>query len=153
MPANLRKYFNKRPRIGVLSTSGKDGRVDSALFGSPQMTDEKTVIVATAKNRTFENLLENPQAMYMIMEQCPASQTEANMAEEKENSAIGWKGIRVYMKMKEHATSGEMLEKIRSKAASIVGEEGAMNIYAVLTFEVYEVRPLVDIGKGWKKSI
>lgn len=153
MPANLMEYFNKISGPGVLSTSGKDGRVDSALFASPHMTDEKTVIVSTAKNRTFANLLENPYAVFMILEQCPGSQTAAEMPEDPEKYIMGWKGIRVYMKMKEHETSGKMLETIRSQVAEIVGEEGAMSIYAVLTFEVYEVRPLVDIGQGWEKSV
>lgn len=153
MPANLIEYFNKMPRIGVLSTSSKDGKVDSALFGSPQMTDEKTVIVATGNNRSFANLLENPYAIYMIMEQCPSPEAEANQPEEPENSLMGWKGIRVYMKLKEHATSGEMLEMFRNQVAKVAGEEGAKMIYALLTFEVYEVRPIVDIGQGWEKSI
>jgi len=139
MSANLIEYFNKAPRLGVFSTSSTDGRVDSAIFGSPQMIDEKTVIAATADNRTFANLLENPYAMYTIME--PG------------DSITDWKGIRVYMKLKEYATSGELLDMIRTQAANFVGEEGAKMIYAALTFEVYEVRPLVDFGQGWEKSI
>lgn len=139
MPSDLIDYFNKSPRLGVLSTSSTDGRVDSAVFGSPQMIDEKTVIAATADNHTFTNLRENPYAMYTIMEAA--------------DSITDWKGIRVYMKLKEYATSGELLDMIRSEAAKFVGEEGAKMIYASLTFEVYEVRPLVDFGQGWEKSI
>lgn len=139
MPANLIDYFNKSPRLGVISTSSTDGRVNSAVFGSPQMIDEKTVIAASADNRTFANLQENPYAMYTIME--PG------------DSITDWKGIRVYMKLKEYATSGELLDLIRSQAANFVGEEGAKMIHAALTFEVYEVRPLVDFGQGWEKSI
>ena len=139
MPSNLIEYFNKAPRLGVLSTSSSDGRVDSAVFGSPQMIDEKTVLAATANNRTFANLLENPHAIYTIME--PA------------DSITDWKGIRVYMKLKEYTTSGELLEMIRTQAANFVGEEGAKLIHAALTFEVYEVRPLIAFGQGWEKSI
>jgi hypothetical protein len=29
------EYFNKQPRIGVLSTSNKDGKVDAAILGIP----------------------------------------------------------------------------------------------------------------------
>ncbi len=139
MPANLMDYFNKEPRIGVLSTSSKDGKVDSAVFGSPHMIDEKTVLLATAQNRTLANLLENPDAVYLIME--PGS------------SIMDWKGIRVYLRMKGYMTSGEMLEMIRNQAANLVGEEAAKIIYAAVTFEIYEVRPLVDFGQGWEKSI
>lgn len=129
-------YFNKQPKIGVLSTASKDGKVDSAIFGSPNMIDEKTVVIATGKNRTFSNLQENPYATYMIM--------EPNM---------GWKGIRVYMKMKESATSGEMLEMIKSQIAKTAGEEAAKIMNATVTFEIIELRPLVDMGQGWEESI
>ena len=153
MPANLMEYFNKGPRLGVLSTSSNDGQVDSAVFGSPHMIDEKTVLVATAKNRTFANLLENPNAVYIIIERRSDSPTEENMNMEPGSSVMDWKGIRVYMKMKEYKTSGEMLEMIRNQAANFVGEEAAKMIYAAMTFEIYEVRPLVDFGQGWEKSI
>lgn len=153
MPANLMEYFNKGPRLGVLSTSSNDGQIDSAVFGSSHMIDEKTVLVATAKNRTFANLLENPNAVYIIIEKCSDSPKEENMNMEPGSSVMDWKGIRVYMKMKDYKTSGEMLEMIRSQAANFVGEEGAKMIYAAMTFEIYEVRPLVDFGQGWEKSI
>jgi hypothetical protein len=139
MSAKLMEYFNKNPRIGTLSTSGKGGKVDVACFGSPRMIDEKTVVISTAKNRTFANLQENPNAVYMIIE--PGK------------TVLDWKGVRVYLKMKEFATSGEMLDAIRSQTAKFVGEEAAKMIYAALTFEVGEVRPVVDFGQGWEKSI
>ena len=153
MPANLMDYFNKEPRIGVLSTSSKDGKVDSAVFGSPHMIDEKTVLLATAQNRTFANLMENPNAVYMIMEQRSDSPREENVNMEPGSFAMDWKGIRVYMKMKEYMTSGQMLEMIRNQAANFVGEEAAKMIYAAVTFEIYEIRPLVDYGQGWENSI
>jgi hypothetical protein len=57
------------------------------------------------------------------------------------------------MKMKEYFTSGEMLDMIRSQAANLIGEEAAQMIHAAMTFEIYEVRPLVDFGQGWENSI
>lgn len=153
MPANLMEYFNKAPRLGVLSTSSKDGKVDSAVFGSPQMIDEKTILIATAQNRTFANLMENPNAVYMILEQCLESPREENINIEPGSFAMDWKGIRVYMTMKEFMTSGQMLEMIRNQAANFVGEEAAKMIHAAITFEIYEVRPLVDFGQGWENSI
>jgi len=66
---------------------------------------------------------------------------------------MAWKGIRVYMKLKESATSGEMLDMIKSQIAKIAGEEAAKMIYATATFEIIELRPLVDMGQSWEKSI
>jgi hypothetical protein len=165
MPANLMDYFNKSPRIGVLSTSSKDGRIDSAAFGSPQMVDEKTVIIATARNRTLSNLIENPYAVYLIMEPVSQDQSEiaakvagtkaqsGNMQEPMHLPVMDWKGIRVYMKMKDYTTSGETLHMFRSQIAKFVGEEASKMVQAIVTFEIYEVRPLIDFGQGWENSL
>ncbi len=139
MVGELIEYFNKQPRLGVMSTSSKDGKVDSAVYGSPQMVDEKTVIVALAKGRTFVNLQENPNAIFMIME--PGT------------GILDWKGIRVYLRMKEYATSGPQLDMYKIQAAKIVGEQAAEMVQVLATFEVTEVRPLIDFGQGWEKSI
>ena len=139
MSGRLREYFNKQPRLGVISTSSKDGKVDCAVYGSPQMIDEKTVIVALARGRTFANLEENPHAVFMIME--PAA------------GVLDWKGIRVYLKMLEYATSGPKLETFKNQTAKIVGEQAAEMIAELATFEVTEVRPLIDFGQGWEKTI
>ena len=139
MSAKLMEYFNKQPRMGVISTSSKDGKVDSAVYGSPQMIDENTVIVALARGRTFANLQENPNATFMIMEPGPG--------------ILDWKGIRVYLRMKEYATSGPQLDAYRSQTAKIVGEQAAEMIKVLATFEVTEVRPLIDFGQGWEKSV
>jgi hypothetical protein len=139
MTEKLTEYFNRQPRLGFISTSSKDGKVDSAVYGSPQMVDEKTVIVALAKGRTFANLQENPNAMFMIME--PGE------------GILDWRGIRVYLKMKEYITSGAQLDIYKSQVAKIVGEQAAEMIKVLATFEVTEVRPLIDFGQGWEKSI
>ena len=139
MSGNLVEYFNRSPRIGVISTSGKDGAVDSAVYGSPQMIDDKTVQVAFARGRTFANLLENPHAVYMILE--PGA------------GLLDWKGVRVYLKMKEHVTSGPRLDEYRSQMAKVTGEQAAQMIAVLATFDVTEVRPLIDFGQGWEKEI
>jgi hypothetical protein len=113
-------------------------KVDSAVIGSPQMVDEKTVIVSLASGRTFANLQENPNAVYIIIEQGAG--------------ILHWKGIRVYLRMKEYVTSEQQLDTYKSQAAEIVGEKAANMIKVLATFEVTEVRPLVDFGQGWEKS-
>jgi hypothetical protein len=139
MTDKLLEYFNKQPRLGVISTASKDGKVDCAVYGSPQMIDEKTVIVALARGRTFANLQENPHAVFMIME--PGV------------GILDWRGVRVYLKMLEFADSGPKLEGYKSQMAMIVGEQAARMIAVLATFEVTEVRPLIDFGQGWEKSI
>ena len=139
MPSKLMDYFNKSPRIGTLSTAGKAGNVDSAIFGSPRMTDGKTVVMGLGKNRTLVNLQQNPHAVYLIME--PGA------------SIMDWKGIRVYLKVQNIATSGPVLDTFKTQMAKVAGEEAAKMIHAAVSFAVTEVRPLIDMGQGWEKSV
>jgi Pyridoxamine 5'-phosphate oxidase len=139
MSTKLMEYFNKQPRLGTMSTSNKNGQVNVAYFGSPQMIDEKTVFMGLGKNRTFSYLQENPHAVFMIME--PGK------------TLSEWKGVRVYLKMTECQTSGEKLDQMRAKLAKTAGEGAAKMIHAAVTFEVQELRPLADFGQGWEKSI
>jgi hypothetical protein len=37
--------------------------------------------------------------------------------------------------------------------AKVAGEAAAKMISAVVNFEVTEVRPLIDMGQGWEKSV
>jgi hypothetical protein len=139
MSSKLMDYFNKSPRIGTLSTADKAGTVDSGVFGSPRMTDERTVVMGLGKNRTFANLQQNPHAVYLIM--APGA------------TIMDWKGIRVYLKAQKIATSGPVLDTFKAQMAKVAGEEAAKMIYAAVSFEVTEVRPLIDMGQGWEKSV
>lgn len=139
MSEKLMAYFNKQPRLGTLSTAGKDGRVNVAYFGSPRMTDPKTVFMGLGNNRTLANLKENPYAAYIIME--PGK------------SLPEWKGVRLYLKATGIDTEGNKLEQIRALIAEKAGPNAAKIIQAAVTFEVLEIRPLADFGQGWEISI
>jgi len=139
MSSKLIEFFNKQPRLGGLSTASKNGKPNIAYFLSPHMIDEKTVIMSLGNNRTFANLLENPYAAFMIF--------EPGMA------LSDWKGLRIYLKMKEYQTSGKKLEMMRAQVGQMAGAEAAKGVHAAVTFEVQEVRPLVDFGQGWAEAI
>ncbi len=139
MPSKLMDYFNQSPRIGTLSTADKAGNVDSAVFGSPRMVDEKTVIMGLGQNRTLANLQQNPHAVFLRVE--PGKEF------------MDWKGVRVYLKVKALATSGPLLDNYKAQMAKVAGEEAAAMVQAVVTFEITEVRPLIDMGQGWEQSI
>lgn len=140
MSKELMEYFNKQPRLGTLSTADKEGKVDVAYFGSAQMPDENTVTVGLGHNRTFNNLRENPHAVFMIMQpgEDPAS----------------WKGVRVYLKLTEIHESGRKLDEIRAQVSTKVGEMTAKKmIHAYVEFKIGEIRPFADFGQTWRKSI
>ena len=101
MSEKLMEYFNKQPRLGTLSTADRSGKVNSAYFGSPRMMDEKTIFMGLGNNRTFANLQQNPQAVFMVME--PGA------------SLMDWKGVRIYVKMTDCQTSGKKLDELNLK--------------------------------------
>ena len=136
---DLMEYFNKRPRIGTLGTASKEGKPNIAHLGSPQMVDEKTVVMGLGQNRTLANLQENPYAVFTILE--PAK------------TVAEWKGVRVYLKMTDLQTSGEKLDKVKDAIAKRSGEGAAKFVRAVATFAITEIRPIVDVGQGWEKTI
>ena len=139
MYEKLMEYFNKQPRLGTLSTVDKNGKVNSAYFGSPRMVDEKTIFMGLGNNRTFANLQDNPLAVFMVME--PGK------------TIMDWKGVRIYVKMIDCQTLGEKLDDMRATIAQHAGESAGKMIHAAITFGIQEIRPLADFGQGWEKSI
>jgi hypothetical protein len=136
---DLMEYFNKRPRIGALGTASKEGKPNVAHLGSPQMVDEKTVVIGLGQNRTLANLQENPYAVFTILQ--PAK------------TVTEWKGVRVYLKMTDLQRSGKKLDDVKVEIAKRSGEGAAKFVMAVATFEITEIRPIVDVGQGWEKTI
>jgi hypothetical protein len=57
------EYFNKSPRIGTFIPTEKAVNVNSTIFGSPNMTNEKTVVMRLGKSHTLANLQLNSHAL------------------------------------------------------------------------------------------
>jgi len=121
--------FNKETRIGALATANKSGEVNAAVFGSPRMIDEDTVIMAIGDNRSYRNLQENPKASFLVVEpgQAPAT----------------WKGVRLYLEVDSMERYGELLDSFREKIRELAGDRSANAIVAAVRFKVTEVRPLI----------
>jgi len=124
--------FNKETRIGALATANKSGEVNAAVFGSPRMIDEDTVIMAIGDNRSYRNLQENPKASFLVVEpgQAPAT----------------WKGVRLYLEVDSMERYGELLDSFREKIRELAGDRSANAIVAAIRFKVTEVRPLIALG-------
>jgi hypothetical protein len=126
----LMELFNTWPRIGTLSTANKMGEVNVAVFGSPRMIDENTVVMGIGNNRSYRNLQRNPKAVFIVME---PGQT-----------IMDWKGARVYLEAVDIETSGQLYDEIKHDLAKAAGQQAPDMIYAAIRFRITEVRPLVD---------
>jgi len=125
------EFFNRSPRIGTLSTANRNGEVNVAVFGSPQMIDENTVIMGIGRNRSFRNLQENPRAVFIVVE--PGK------------TMMDWKGARVYLEVMDIEKGGGFFEEVKDGIAKAAGQAAADIIHAAIRFKVTEVRPVVDL--------
>lgn len=123
------QMFNKQTRIGALATTNKNGDVNTAVFGSPRMIDNETVIMAIGDNRSFRYLQENPKASFIVIEP-GGSPTE-------------WKGARLYLEMESFERYGELLDSFREKIRKVAGNKSANAIIAAIRFKIKDVRPLI----------
>jgi hypothetical protein len=123
------EMFNKQTRIGALATTSKNGDVNAAVFGSPRMIDEDTVVMAIGDNRSFKNLQENPKAAFIVVE--PG------------DSPAQWKGVRLYLEVDSFERYGELLDSFREKIRKVAGDKSANAIVAALRFKITDVRPLI----------
>ena len=126
----LMALFNKQPRIGVLATSNKLGDVNAAVFGSPRMIDENTVVMGIGQNRSFRNLERNPKAVFVVVE--PGE------------SAADWKGARVYLEATEMETGGPFFDQIKQNIANVSGQRTADMLHAAIRFKITEIRAIID---------
>ena len=123
------EMFNKQTRIGALATANKNGDVNAAVFGSPRMIDEDTIIMAIGDNRSYQYLQENPKASFIVVE--PGE------------SPTEWKGARLYLEMESFERYGELLDSFRENIRKVAGEKSANAIIAAIRFKVTDVRPLI----------
>ncbi len=121
--------FNKKTRIGALATTNKNGDVNAAVFGSPRMIDQDTVVMAIGDNRSFQYLQENPKATFIVVE--PG------------DSPTQWKGVRLYLEVDSFERYGELLDSFREKIREVAGDRSANAIVAALRFKITDVRPLI----------
>ncbi len=123
------KMFNRETRIGALATTNKKGDVNVAVFGSPSMIDEDTVVMAIGDNRSYHYLQENPKASFIVIE--PG------------DSPTEWKGARLYLEMDSFERYGELLDSFREKIRKVAGDQSANAIVAAIRFKITDVRPLI----------
>jgi predicted pyridoxine 5'-phosphate oxidase superfamily flavin-nucleotide-binding protein len=128
----IMEMFNRATRIGALATANKAGEVNVAVFGSPRMIDENTVVMGIGENRSFRNLQENPKASFIVIE--PGG------------SPAEWGGARMYLEVDEFERYGEVIDSIRAKIRKVAGNKSADAVVAAIRFKVTDVRPLIAPG-------
>ncbi len=124
------EIVNKPGRIGILSTADKEGQPNAAYFGSLRLTEEGSIVLGLGSNRSLKNLEENPLAVLFCVTKSP----------------VGFQtpGLRLYLKLKEIQKSGSLYENIKAAITEHAGADAAKTIVAAASFDVTEIRKLVD---------
>jgi hypothetical protein len=121
----LKSYFEETAGFGVLSTTDNNGKVNSAVYARPHVTEEDTIAFIMANRLTHENLQSNPYASYLFKEE-----------------GRGYKGKRLTLTKLREEQDTELLELIRRRTYSDENE-AKMKPLSLVFFTVTEERPLV----------
>jgi hypothetical protein len=110
---------------GVIATASKSGAVNTAVYAVPHIVDAETVAWGMTDGRTWDNVLQNPNAAYIYF--APGE---------------GFRGARLTLSLVKTEDSGEMLAKIRERTG-MVSPGNPEAVKHVAYFRVVETRPLV----------
>ena len=124
---DLGEYFESTEGTGVLSTADADGRVDSALYGRPHVTDDDEVAFIMADRLSHRNTTENPHACYLFMEK-----------------GSGYRGKRLYLTKLREEKHSQKIEQMRRRDKEMESDEDRFLVY----FRVDSMRPLVGDTAG-----
>jgi hypothetical protein len=135
---SVRELVNDPRRVGVLSTTSRSGEPNAAVFGSPYMPDDLTLVMGLADTRTAQNLLETGKAAFLsVVPQDNPMQT---------------RGTRLYLKVRAMEKEGPNLDAIKAKIRQAAGETAAARVQYAVFFDVDSVRPLIDWSPSGKQG-
>jgi hypothetical protein len=124
---NLADYFDKVKGTGVLGTADSEGKVDLAIYARPHVIDDQTVAFIMRDRRSHANVVANPRAAYLFVEQ----------GERR-------KGLRLYLTQTAEEDDPKKVEAMRRRGRR--DEDPARTKAFLVYFRVDEVRPLVGSG-------
>jgi len=124
---NLQEYFENSEGLGTLSTADANGNVDSAIYATPHVISEDTIAFIMRPRLSFDNIQQNPKAVYLYVEKGP-----------------GYQGRRLYL---EKTAQEENPEKVNQFRRSSHGDTGGEEQAKLVYFKVTRIRPLVGDGE------
>jgi hypothetical protein len=124
---NLKKYFESKKGLGVLSTADERGKVNAALYSKPHVIDDAHVAFIMADRLTHANTKKNPYATFLF----------------KENGT-GYKGKRLVLKKQSETDDQELIAATcKIEYAGSICEPRYLKKTFLVTFSVQSVLPLL----------
>ena len=122
---DYKKYFENTKGFGVLSTAGKDGKVDSAVYSRPHIFEDGTFGFIMRDRLTHSYVLENPYAIYLFVEE-----------------GSRYQGKRLFLKKVREDTDLELIASLKRRKYKDDDKEKLFLVY----FQLEQELPLVGAG-------
>jgi hypothetical protein len=122
---SLKDYFQEKKGIGVLSTASADGRVNSAIYSRPHVTEDDALAFIMTSRLSHENLAGNPHASYLFVEE-----------------GAGYRGKRLALTKVNETDDPDQIEALRRRHYGREEEEQVKPLHLVY-FRIDGERPLI----------
>jgi hypothetical protein len=122
----LSEYFERAKGVGVLATTDMSGQVNQALYAKPHFLDEDdegTCSFIMSNRLSHDNVLHNPSAAYLFIEE-----------------GEDYVGKRLSLTVIEEETDLEKIKAIRRRSNPPITEEDGKYL---VHFHIEGVRPLI----------
>lgn len=118
----LQEYFENSKGFGVLATADSNGKVNAAIYSRPHFLEKETVTFIMRDRLTHHNLLSNPSATFLFVEE-----------------GTGFQGKRLYLIKTREENNPELVKKIKRRKVNDENEEPTFLVY----FTVDKELPLI----------
>lgn len=122
---DLKQYFTTQNGTGILSTADSSGRVDAAIYARPHVMDDGILAMIMRDHLTHKNLLENPYAVYLFIDQGP-----------------GYRGVRLFLKKIRENDDPELIQQMTRRCLS-PEDDLAKGVKFIVYFEVEKALKLI----------
>ena len=122
---NLSDFFAHSQGFGILSTADAQGRVDSAIYARPHTMEDGSLAMIMRERLTHKNLLENPYAAYLFIEDVPS-----------------YRGIRLFLKKIREDQDQELISQM-TRGWLTKDEDQAKGQKYIVYFQVLKMLNLI----------
>jgi hypothetical protein len=119
-------YFENTKGFGVLSTAGREGKVDSAVYSRPHIFEDGTFGFIMRDRLTHSYVQENPHAVYLFVEE-----------------GSRYQGKRLFLKKVREDTDPELIASLKRRKYK---EDDDRKLYLVY-FQLEQELPLIGPGE------
>ena len=121
----LKNYLESNRGICILSSADKSGKVTTAIYSAPRVMEDGRVCFIMRERMTYANILENPHAACMFIEQ-----------------SEGYQGIRLFLTKVGEDNDPELISRM-TRRHLLPEEDKAKGPKHLIIFRVEAILPLI----------